>query len=164
MARLRSVLVLLALSAAGAASSKDLPRGHSWGRPDVTFLQYRTDAVECAEEAANAPQKPAGTNLVVPPAAPPPQANVGGRTAEDSLADLVDAYNVNKLIAKAKVIDVLQSGIDACLTARGYRPFVLTKAQADELRGIRPGTKARQLYLYRLAVDPEVLKNQVAAR
>jgi hypothetical protein len=156
--------MLLALGAATSAAAKELPANHSWGKAEVTFLQYRTDAVECAYLASQAPVKTKGTNLVVPPAPPPAEANVGGPSAADSVSDLVDAYNVNSLIAKAKVMSALQTGMEACLAARGYRPFVLTGAQAQELKTIQPGSKARQLFLYRLAVDPEVLKTQVLKR
>jgi hypothetical protein len=160
---MRSFLtILMALCAAGTAAAKALPRDHSWGKPDVTFLQYRTDAVECAWQASQAPPVVNGTNMVMPQ--PPSPVPGVGPTADDVLSDLVDAYNVNKLIVKSKVIDQLQGGLEACLTARGYRPFGLTKAQAEELHAMKPGDKARQLYLYRLSVDPDVLKAQGLAR
>ena len=58
----------------------------------------------------------------------------------------------------------LQEPLAKCLGERGYHRFRLTRDQAKELRALSAGSKARQLYLWNLAVDPQVQRRQVERR
>jgi hypothetical protein len=56
--------------------------------------------------------------------------------------------------------DILQERLDRCLEERGYRRFQLTdeqRRQRDHFNRRRP---ERQLYLYSLASDPQILASQ----
>jgi hypothetical protein len=61
-------------------------------------------------------------------------------------------------------VGVLMRGTVAdCLTRMGYHRFRLTGEQQRHLAHLRRGSDARQLYLYSLASDPQVLREQVIA-
>ena len=58
----------------------------------------------------------------------------------------------------------LQEPLAKCLGERGYRRFRLNRDQVKELKGLSIGSKARQVYLWNLAVDPQVQQRQVVRR
>jgi len=61
-------------------------------------------------------------------------------------------------------VGVLMRGTVAqCLTRMGYHRFRLTSEQTRHLSKLRRGSDARQQYLYSLASDPAVLREQVIA-
>ena len=153
--------LLIAVSLAGAgvqdAAAARLPSPHSWGKAGVSYLQYRTDAVECAWQASQTELKVGPSGLTLPG----PQMNADGEEdVIDTLAAAANAYAQEKQMVQAKALEQLQTAVESCLRGRGYRPFRLTRDQAERLRGLRVGGVGRYEYLYSLAVDPAVLKAQ----
>lgn len=58
---------------------------------------------------------------------------------------------------------LMRSTVAQCLTEAGYHRFRLTAEQTRHLARLRRGSDARQRYLYTLASDPQVLREQVIA-
>ena len=54
----------------------------------------------------------------------------------------------------------IEPALTSCLKARGYQRLKLTAEQAGELKRLRPGVRARTVYLWSLAADPAVLQAQ----
>lgn len=161
-------LILLALTAALVAqpAMAERQRGdESWGQPGVSFLQYRTDAVECAYRVGqDAPVDYPQVDLVF-------STNIVTPTAETDvdmpMREMVDAAapNPQRMTRPWREISSqLQEPLAKCLGERGYRRFRLTKDQAKELSALSAGSKARQVYLWNLAVDPQVQRRQVERR
>jgi hypothetical protein len=138
----------LIVSLTVGAQAQPAPGRQSWGKSGISFLQYRTDAVECAY--------------------------IAGSTAPVSVpsVDLVfafDGQDVFEVMESAKrsqyriwnnVADQLEPALDSCLRGRGYRPFRLTDEQSAQLKSLKRGSASRHRYLYGLAVDPAVLTAQ----
>jgi len=157
--------LLVATTPALAAS----PRDETWGKPGISFLQYRTDAVECTYEAeTKAPVKIPPVDL----AYMTDTAQMGSRPPQDTAAPAPDLNGLLDYAAQAQmrkdrawrnVARQLEPVLTACLTSRGYQRVRLNDEQTGELRRLKPGTRARHVYLWSLAVDPAVLSTQALA-
>jgi hypothetical protein len=135
-------------SLAGVAQAQPAPDRQSWGKPGIPFLQYRTDAVECAYIAGNsAPVSVASVDQVF--------AFDGGDVFEVMESSKRSQYRIWNNVA-----DQLEPALESCLRGRGYRPFKLTDEQNAQLKALKRGSASRHRYLYGLAVDPDVLKGQ----
>lgn len=153
--------------AAGLAWPADAysPRDESWGKPGISFLQYRTDAVECAylvetQAPVSIPQVDLTFAIDMPA---PGGAPVSPETAAADLSAAVDyaaQYQLRMNKHWRRVSQQLEPALATCLKARGYQRFRLTGAQNAELKRLPAGTRSRQVYLWRLAVDPDVLARQ----
>jgi hypothetical protein len=144
-----AVLIAGLLTPLAAAQAQPAPDGMSWGKPAISFLQYRTDAVECAWLASST--------------APVSVATVDQVFALDGVQDVFGAIEQtkrNQYRLWHNVVDQLEPALETCLRSRGYRPFKLTQVQGDQLRQLKRGALSRHRYLYSLATDPEVLKGQ----
>ena len=151
-----------------------LRRGESWGKPGISYLQYRTDAVECAYDAeTKAPVAIAQVDLTFmtdgalpdpPPPSSPPMNSQGGSADPGPDTRVILDYAAQSRMHMNKhwrsVAQQLEPALVACLKGRGYQRFRLTSPQKDELKRLRAGTRARNVYLWDLAVDPTVLKTQ----
>jgi hypothetical protein len=133
---------------AGSVQAQPAPDHQSWGKPGISFLQYRTDAVECAYLAAStAPVSVPMVDLVF-------------------AADGQDVFEVMESTKRSQyrmwnnVADQLEPALETCLRGRGYRPFKLTNEQNAQLKALKRGSTSRHRYLYGLAIDPDVLKGQ----
>ena len=62
----------------------------------------------------------------------------------------------------AKAGDIMESALEHCLKARGYRKFKLTSAQRHALAKLPVGSDARHAYLHSLASNARVLETQAA--
>jgi hypothetical protein len=122
------------------------PSDESWGKPGVSYLQYRTDAVECAWLAGSA--------------APVSVATVDQVFAFDGgdVFEVMESTKRNQYRMWNNVADQLEPALETCLRGRGYRPFKLTDEQNAQLKALKRGSASRHRYLYGLAVDPDVLK------
>lgn len=135
-------------SLAGVARAQPAPDRQSWGKPGIPFLQYRTDAVECAYIAGStAPVSVASVDQVF--------AFDGGDVFE-----VMESSKRNQYRIWNNVADQLEPALESCLRGRGYRPFKLTDEQNAQLKALKRGSASRHRYLYGLAVDPDVLKGQ----
>jgi hypothetical protein len=140
----------LAASLAGTAQAQPAPDRQSWGKPGISFLQYRTDAVECAWLAGStAPVSVASVDLVF------------GYDGQD-VFEVMESAKRSQYRMWNNVADQLEPALDSCLRGRGYRPFKLTDEQNAQLKLLKRGSTSRHRYLYGLAIDPEVLGGQAA--
>jgi hypothetical protein len=172
----RSLPILFLLAGLGAASAAR-PPALSWGKPGISYETYRADATACLRVAAATDltgTEPANalvlasrrietglttdyTPMVSPggPAFAPVMLAVN-RVARERIAARPDLR-----IRQAR--NILQSRLDACLAAHGYRRFRLTDAQKRQLDHFDPRRPERQVYLHSLASDPQVLATQAVA-
>jgi hypothetical protein len=157
----------------------------AWGRKDVSMMDYRTDAGQCAVLAAtnnpeadilkNGASGANGQGRTISesrPAGSPPDSSqrqpssattdpVSGGTYRDSAsADFVNraamAQRTQEMAAQRVRNDVLKS----CLTNRGYTEFQLSSAQRAELDKLPAGSEERRNYLYKLGTSEDVLAKQ----
>ncbi len=164
---LACLLLPLALVPASLAAAETEPA--SWGKVGVSIEQYRQDAAECGRagyyldvshtDAARvfkqaSAQLDANENAMHSLAADPLNAaQVAGQSQH-----IVEATRPEQRFAEVRKLQ--QDAMTRCLKERGYRQFRLTKAQQAQLRGLKLGSVERRSYLYRLAIDPQVLAGQ----
>ena len=161
--RLVTVAALsLALVSAPADALKVKKKDESWGKPGVTFAQYRADALECANMTYNAPivlhDLPAfgtgyqGSFLPVSLAS-----KLTPGTVQVWTTTLVEGV---KHAAWMDISEQLQVVLDRCLAEKGYTRFRLTSAQMSQLSHLGKMSPERQQYLYRLGSDANVVTAQ----
>ncbi|MBO9542983.1 hypothetical protein [Caulobacter sp.] len=157
--------VACALLAASGAHAQRQRGDESWGQTGVSYLQYRTDAVECAYKVGqSAPVAFAEVDLIFGSNISMPGAE---KDVDLPMREMVDSANPNPGRMSRPFREIssqLQEPLAKCLGERGYRRFRLTKDQTKELKGLSVGSKARQVYLWNLAVDPQVQQRQTARR
>jgi hypothetical protein len=147
------------IAPAANAASKD-----SWGKPGISFLQYRTDAVECAYEAQT--KAPVSiptvdlaymTDAAMPDAQPtfdPTQPNLNQPNMDvTALVDYAARAQLHMNKTWREVARQLKPALESCLRDRGYRPFRLEKDQIEQLKRLPTGSRARQVYLWNLALN-----------
>ena len=155
MSRLIPVILVAVLAASPAlAATKD-----SWGKAGTSFLQYRTDAVECAYEAeSKAPVAIPQVDLAFMSDAPQPDA----MSFPDPAQPNMDVTAVVDYAARAQlhmnktwreVARQLQPALATCLRGRGYSPFRMSPEQIDQLKRLPTGSRARQVYLWNLSLN-----------
>ncbi len=118
------------------------------GQAGISFLQYRTDAVECAWLAGTAT-----------PVSVPTVDQVFAMDGQD-IFDVLESAKRSQYRTFNNVADQLEPALETCLRGRGYRPFKLTDEQNTQLKQLKRGSSSRHRYLYGLAIDPDVLKGQ----
>ena len=111
----------------------------SWGKPGVSYAEYRQDALYCASYgvvyAMNAPD-----------------------WAFNRTQSLWDALNMRYPNSDFRRLG--QRDIERCLDQRGYSKFRLTPEEAAHLATLQPGSDERRHYLHALASDATVLISQ----
>lgn len=147
-----------ALTLASIATAHAEPKADygalSWGKPGVTYLQYRLDAVECTSEGVFAvlgeqPSQSSSQPVIsADPTRPPDISTSVSAAVLDSMQSSMQARNERQEI------------VDRCLLARGYTPFLLTDDQRAQLRSYDRGTPERREYLFTLASDENVVHAQ----
>ena len=172
----KAIIPLIALVAATAAQAVPV-KGirESWGKADVSFDQYRADALACGRQ---------GYYLDIADTAEA-KAFVGASRQLDSMADAsgfqtppppgedpilryiafaAQQQNVMTAIRPEEKMrslgKTMQTTVDQCLAARGYQKFRLTAAQTKRLSKLRIGSDERRQFLYSLARDPNILSAQ----
>jgi hypothetical protein len=164
--RLLLSLALASLSLAPAASAAKAATV-SWGKLGISFEQYRQDSADCARavyyldvsgtEAAQV-FKRATSHLENN------ETNLQNATPDAQLSTAISSEQIVQGTQPEKrfqeVRDYQLKAMEICLTDRGYKRFALTSEQADHLNRLKKKSEARREYLYRLSVDPEVLKEQ----
>jgi hypothetical protein len=143
-----AVLTVAGALLAGAAQAQPAPGRQSWGKPAISYLQYRTDAVECAWQVGST------TKVSVPLVD-----QVFAMEGQD-VFEVMEASKRSQYRTFNNVADQLEPALEGCLKSRGYKPFKLTDEQNVQLKQLKRGSTSRHRYLYGLAVDPEVLKGQ----
>lgn len=155
------------LAGPAAARPAWLAQPHTWGKAGVSYLQYRTDAAECALAGIAAPAilkdvttTRSGEHRYIPP----PSGDHWMYSATSDLETDLSNYQADEAIQDHARLMAARDGIEACLRGRGYRMIMLTDVQTHALDGFRRGSQARQLFLYGLSVDPQVLASQTVER
>ena len=148
-------ILILCAAAFGSAAQARRP-ALSWGKPGVSYADYRADATACLREAA-------ATDLTgTEPADALVLASRRVETAANadpwSVAQAIDAARPDLRIRQAR--DIIQARLDHCLEAHGYRRFTLTDGQRRRLNRFTLRQPERQVYLHSLASDPQVLASQ----
>ena len=174
MRRLAAAILLTAAALATPVSSqpRPAPSDTSWGKPGVTFEDYRTDAILCARHAvdrdisdsdaartmvaASRSVDNAASGAWVTPPAPTNQTPTMSPNLD--INRTASTYRVDR---QFRAISELQYATLAdCLRQLGYRQFRLTEEQQRQLRRLRRGSDERRAYLHSLASSPEVLDRQ----
>jgi hypothetical protein len=153
--------VLIALAAAGlcgAASAATRP-ALTWGKPGVSYVDYRADATTCLRAAV-------ATDLTgTEPAEALVLASRRIETAMNSdpwsVAEVTDMARPDLRIRQAR--DIIQDRLNQCLVEHGYHRFQLTDEQRRRLNHFNMRQPERQAYLHSLASDPQVLASQGVA-
>ena len=152
-----SLLIAIAAGAGlgGAATGATRPT-LSWGKPGVTYEDYRADATNCLRAAA-------ATDLTgTEPAEALVLASRRIETAMNSdpwtVAQVTEMARPDLSIRQAR--DIIQERLNQCLIAHGYRRFALTDTQRRQLRHFSMRQPERQAYLHSLASDPQILASQ----
>jgi hypothetical protein len=132
----------------GSVQAQPAPDHQSWGKAGISFLQYRTDAVECAYLAGS-----------TAPVSVPLVDQVFALDGQD-VYEVIEQTKRSQYRTWNNVADQLEPALETCLRSRGYRPFKLTDEQNMQLKLLKRGSTSRHRYLYNLAIDPDVLKTQ----
>lgn len=158
-------LACLVLAVSQPALAQRQRGDESWGKLGVSYLQYRTDAVECAYRVGQqAPVEYPMVDLIFSSNIAMP----GAETDVDMpMREMVDAASPNPQRMSRpwrEIASQLQEPLAKCLGERGYSRFRLTKDQVKALGALAVGSRARQVYLWNLAVDPQIQKRQALRR
>jgi len=180
---IRTIALLSALLACTSASAVPTQAiRESWGKPGISWEQYRADALTCGRqgyyldisktEEAKAfvsaskqlESMPNNSAYQVPPGdgqdplgpGQDPMGPVIGFAAQQK--HVIDSINPE---AKMRTLGkTMQGTIEQCLAERGYRKFRLTTTQTKRLGKLKLGSDERRQYLYSLASDPQILAAQ----
>lgn len=165
----RTIAFLLACACLAGQTTRALaaqPKGETWGKPGVSFLQYRTDAVECAYDAetkatVSIPQVDLAFMTEAAQMDGSPQLDLTSPNPDISaVLDYAAQSRMRMDRAWRQVARQIEPVLTACLRGRGYQRLRLTSEQAGELKRLRAGTRARNVYLWSLAADPAILQSQ----
>jgi hypothetical protein len=190
--RMKSVTLVMSAAAVllGCTMNGSGPQT-AWGKKDVSMLDYRTDAGQCAVLAASSnPQSDAskqaggisGQNGGVPnvPKASgaadaakgqqsgnstsTPAGGDGGMYRDSASPDFVNRAVMQQRNQEMADQRARADALKSCLVNRGYSEFALTPEQRAQLDKLPQGSDARRDYLYKLGTDPEVLTKQAVAK
>lgn len=172
-------IALLSLIAAGATAAP-APQ-ESWGKPGISFAQYRQDALDCgkqgylldisktedAKEFVRASRElnslPMGT--FAPGTTTANDRGPSGTNSVEVMArfagdqqHIIESVRPGERFHHIKKMQI--SEVQQCLMHRGYSRFRLTDEQRHLLRKLKFGSDERRAYLYSLASNPAVLQGQ----
>lgn len=162
------------------AAAKAVPdRDGSWGKAGIDFDAYRRDAMECGIGGAKVDIAHRQDTRDV----------LDGTHNQDRA---IDSANIRSFMKGSVGLDpeevdrmtrdyssiykrsirggvkrtqsFMEDAVVTCLRARGYVPFRLTRAQVKARDRLRMGTLERRRYLYDLASDPAILRDQAVER
>lgn len=154
--RIPAVAVVALVVGSGAAAPAKLPNPHGWGKPNISYLQYRTDVAECGYIASQVKMPDVSNSAPTMPILTP-----GDQAAQIDMMELyAQTYDQYTMMVTNKVVGYVEAAVDQCLESRGYRPFRVTSEQMAGLRRLPKGTAARYHYIYRLGTDPRILASQ----
>jgi len=152
MLKSKAAGVCAMLALAGCATGPAEPM-MSWGKPGVSYADYRTDSIECAYFGATGDI--AGTSEFADIERGIREQNRTIDRGNGDIYDQVRDYNMVYQRAIRSNVDTLQdlmvARVQQCLTGRGYREFALTPAEEEQLGRLKRGTDERFRYLHQLA-------------
>jgi hypothetical protein len=171
--RMRGIVTALAMTivATPALAATRVPHD-SWGKAGVSLDQYRADAAACTAqgyfkdishtEAAQAFVR--GSRELEAATQSNYQVSPGADATSSALlyAGQMQAiiHSVRPDQRRAEIHEIQQADVDHCLIVHGYRRFHLSDDQRKALSKLAIGSSERRTYLYRLASDPAVLRDQ----
>jgi hypothetical protein len=187
---MKSLSIVVMIGALAGCSVNSSAPVTAWGKKDVSVLDYRTDAGQCAvlavthQSGANGANTAGGINGQNSSAPQAPQASgsstasAGGQTSSGSTAqsitggtyrDSASADFVNRAAMQQRSQEMAEQrarseALKSCLSGRGYTEFELTAAQRAELAKLPQGSNERRDYLYKLGTNPDVLTNQATKK
>lgn len=166
-----ALLLAAGVAVPGAAAPKP---EQSWGKADVSFETYRSDAVECGRVAHYADiSDTEQAKLFV-------RASRRLEAADDHSMGVPNASSdmeLQRMVGLAARSEQIRAGIrperrmkelhvalvdvvETCLEQRGYSRFTLTQEQRDALGKLKKGSPERHRYMHSLASDANVLRTQ----
>jgi hypothetical protein len=187
-----SWVICTAAALAGCSMNSSAPLT-AWGKKDVSMLDYRTDAGQCAMIAvtmategngANTAGGISGQNATPPPQSPSsstvapgvltgsgsPNPSSGTATSnnptyrDSASADFVNRAAMQQRSQEMAAQRARNDALKFCLVNRGYTEFALTAEQRAALSRLPQGSDQRREYLYKLGTDPDVLTRQSTLR
>lgn len=153
-------------------SRAETPPVVSWGKPGVSFDDYRRDSIECGRRGAATSMKGRrefdavmlglsrqDTDIDIGRSLPPSPAQ------EDPAQKLARDYALNGAKSrpepKVKALQsFLEENVEACLSEKGYVRFSLTPRQAADLGRLKKGSEGRFRFLHALASHEAVIRQQ----
>jgi len=178
-----SIICLLSATAfvattAEAATNRDIET--SWGKPAVTYGEYRSDAASCENEAlatdiSGTPEvkqlvkaSSALDNVYATAWMANPPSTSWGANPTGVISNVSNPWNAAIETARRFGVEeslrsihgMLQATMDACLVRHGYRQFHFTDEQRARLKKLPLGSERRQRYMHGLASDAVVLEAQ----
>jgi hypothetical protein len=163
---MRTFALAAAALALGACATTQQEAATSWGKANVSFVDYWSDAAQCTLAGAQAEVSlPVGALDIQRHASPMADPAIQDRVSSDEASTI----GVNDMLMRARLNRVQQmreqdrarqAVIDRCLAERGYRQFQLTAEQSAHVSALPEGSRERRQYLHRLASDPSVLAAQ----
>jgi hypothetical protein len=154
-------LIAAALPVAALAA----PAPHiSWGKPDVPLATYRAESIGCAMRAyyTDVSDTDGAKNFAQASRLLDTYAGAPGDYLENArmMGRIVEGTHVDASLKDVKQFQL--DLVDKCLIDHGYHRFYLTDDQRKHLEKLKIGSKARHVYLHRLAADPTILSAQAA--
>lgn len=155
-------LVAVGLTAFPLIAATRTPK-ESWGKSGVSFEQYRSDAVACAErgyylDIARTDDAKAfvrGSRELDDATQSAATAAPNADPVDDAVRRANEYERIRRGVEPERRIDhlktVLQSAVDTCLRGRGYTKFTLTDDQRHRLGKMPIGSPQRRSFLYQLA-------------
>jgi hypothetical protein len=153
----------------------------SWGKADVSLVQYATDATECAEtsryvkthieartlrsldalSSANMIDLVMGMGLSPDASALAIVAGITHLNAEDDIARRSNTFGARYVaIVSVDVAEQLQAIIDKCLIHRGYVRIKLTGSQFAALHKLKRHSPERTAYLHSIDSNALLISQQ----
>ncbi|MFA5962814.1 MAG: hypothetical protein WC804_02240 [Sphingomonas sp.] len=158
---------MIATMPLGAATRKPI---ESWSKPGVSFEQYRSDAIACAErgyylDIAHTDDAKAfvrGSRELDDAMQSAATAAPNADPVDDAVRRANEYERIRRSVEPERRIGhlktVLQSAVDGCLRERGYAKFTLTASQRRRLGKMPIGSPQRRTYLYELARSPATVE------
>lgn len=174
------VAAIAAAVIASLGCSVNSNKSTSWGKENVSKLDYQADTLLCAtlaqQEGGGNGQNSAGGvngrngggrlpggdgNGAGASAGSGTAQSIGGGTYEGHAStDYVSRAANQQRAQEMQVRQARMETVRKCLIDRGYTEFELTPEQRSELAQLKPGSQERLDYLYKLGTNPDFLKRK----
>lgn len=151
MSRGFTVVIGIMLAFSGTAQAADRPPVESWGKPGVSFNQYRNDAVACAKIGyfRDVSQDEPAKRFIRGFETADLLLNLPGAGAGDDWGNSIRRTQPDR---QKRDLHAIQVGdVERCLTDKGYRRVTLTRSEERALARYPRGSEARHRYLHALA-------------
>ena len=178
--KLSGALVAVAAIGVSMGCSVNSNKATSWGKENVSKLDYQTDTLLCATLAQQADgdgaknaaggvngkngagRLPGGDGNGAGASGGTGNApSIGGGTYEGHAStDFVSRAANQQRAQEMQIKQARMETVRKCLVERGYTEFELTPEQRSELAQLRQGSPERLDYLYKLGTNPDFLKRK----